>query len=296
MNGLPPAWALLLAASLEASQAPPVIETSVEMVSVDVSVLRDGRALTGLGAADFEVRDDGERRETELAATGELPLHVLLTMDVSASVAGSQLSRLQRAAKALLDELRPIDRAGMLSFSQELRLLAGTESSPRAASALLMRLTPGGGTALRDAAWAALQLAERVRGRCLVLLFSDAEDSASWLTGEAALAAARESNAVLHVIHTPAQGGGAHPAGAEFLARLAESTGGRLWSVASDDDPIPAVKRALAEMRSRYVLRFERPRSARVGWHRLEVRLKQAKAEVRARRGYFVPAAKAAAP
>jgi hypothetical protein len=41
-------------------------------------------------------------------------------------------------------------------------------------------------------------------------------------------------------------------------------------------------------MRHRYLLRFEPAAGAKPGWHRLEVRLRNASGEVQARPGYWV--------
>ena len=259
---------------------------SVEMVSVDVSVISEGRAVPGLSADRFDVRDEGARREVEMVAAGDAPLHVLLVLDASDSVGGERVKQLLRSAQAIFPDLRPADRVGLITFSEEVKLLADLESSPPAVRGLLARVQTGGGTSLRDAAWAALKRAETVRGRMLVLLFTDGQDTSSWLTEEAVLGLARESDSVIHVVSTAGRQDAlnADP----FLSRLAAITGGRLWEAADAEQQELAVRRALAEMRSRYVLRFERPRDARPGWHRLEVKLRGAKGDVLARRGYFI--------
>jgi len=287
---------LALAARAQA-QPPSVRGATVEMVFVDVSVIHEGRAVPGLTAERFEVRDEGARREVELVAAGETPLHVLIALDASDSVGGDRVRRLVQAARSLFPDLRMGDRAGLLTFSEEVRLLADVDSSPVAVRGLLERVQTGGGTSLRDAAWSALKRAERVRGRMLVLLFTDGTDTSSWLTEDAVLAMARESDCVVHVIHTGAPVQGRQRTADEledaaFLSRLAAISGGRLWESSEAQDLELAVRRALAEMRSRYVLRFERPPDARPGWHRLEVKLKGTKADVLARRGYFVPPAR----
>jgi VWFA-related protein len=290
------ALALSMGAAAAGAQDRLLAGATVEMVSVDVSVIRDGRAVPGLAADRFEVRDEGTRREAELVASGDLPLHVLLLMDVSESVEGERVQGLVRAAQSLFPDLRPGDRVGLVTFSEQVRLLAGLDSSPPAVKAMLGRVQPGGGTSLRDAAWSALKLTGQVRGRILVVLFTDGSDTSSWLSEDAVLAMARESDAVLHVLYTAAPSAasstaarGERMAERDFLTRLSEVTGGRLWDAGRDDDLGLNLRRALAEMRSRYVLRFERPPDARPGWHRLEVRLKGVKGDLLARRGYFVP-------
>jgi VWFA-related protein len=281
--------ALVLPAVARAQQAP-TLGATVEMVSVDVSVIREGRAVPGLAADQFEVKDEGERREVELVAAGETPLQVLLVLDASESVRGDRVKRLVSAAQALFPDLRPGDRMGLMTFSEEVRLLADVGSSPVAVRGMLARVHTGGGTSLHDAVWAALKRAETARGRTLVLLFTDGTDTSSWLTEDAVLGMARQSDSVVHVVHTGRERAGSEPVTDPFLSRLAAITGGRTWETGEAQDLELAVRRALAEMRSRYVLRFERPRDARPGWHRLEVKLKGPKADLLARRGYFVSA------
>ena len=277
------------------AQEVPQIRSAIEAVSVDVSVIRDGRAVEGLEAGDFEVRDDGKRRDVELVIAGKVPLHVLLVIDTSGSVERGQLEALRAAALALLRDLGPGDRAGVLTFSERVRLLGGIHNSPVAARALVARMETGGDTSLRDALWTALKLTEGALGRVLVLVFSDGVDTSSWLSQRAVLAAARESNAVVHVLYTAPEApvpGPSRPRTPDemFLSRVAAETGGRLWAATAEPGALDlAARRALAEMRSRYVLSFERPPGTQPGWHRLEVRLKGRRADVLARRGYFVP-------
>lgn len=259
----------------------------VDAVSVDVSVIRDGRAVPDLTADRFEVRDEGARRQVEVVAAGELPLQVVIALDASDSVGGEHVRRLLLAANALLPDLGANDRAALVTFSEEVHLLADVGSSPAAVRALLARVPTGGGTSLRDAAWAALKRAETVRGRTLVLLLTDGTDTSSWLAEAAVIEMARQADCVVHVVRAS----GGEPSDG-FLERLAAATGGRVWDTGQDQDLELAVRRALAEMRSRYVLRFDRPPDARPGWHRLEVKLKGVKADVLARRGYFLPAAR----
>jgi VWFA-related protein len=282
---------LALAPAARAQQLT-VTGATVEVVTVDVSVIRDGRAVAGLDAGQFEVRDEGVRREVELLASGDAPLQVLIALDASESVGGDRVRRLVEAAQALFPDLRADDRAGLLTFSEEVRLLADVGSSPRAVSALLGRVKTGGGTSLRDATWAALERARAARGRVLLLLLTDGTDTSSWLTEEAVLSLARQSDCVVHVVYTGQERAASEPPTSPFLSRLAAITGGRLWETGEAQDLELAVRRAVAEMRSRYVLRFERPADARPGWHRLEVKLKGAKGDLLARRGYFVPDAR----
>ena len=76
-----------------------------------------------------------------------------------------------------------------------------------------------------------------------------------------------------------------------FLERLAESSGGRTWSATSDRQLRELFTSALDEMRARYLLTYTPKGVARAGWHELKVRLRNGRADVTARPGYFVAAA-----
>jgi len=89
-----------------AARAQPVTVpgSSVEMVSVDVSVISEGRAVPGLSADRFDVRDEGARREVEMVAAGDAPLHVLLVLDASDSVGGERVKQLLHSAQAIFPD------------------------------------------------------------------------------------------------------------------------------------------------------------------------------------------------
>ena len=115
--------------------------------------------------------------------------------------------------------------------------------------------------------------------RALMLLFSDGFDTASFLTGEAVVDAAKRSNAVVHAVQFRPD---------PFLGRLAEITGGRTWSAQSDRQLEELFGRVLDEMRARYLLTYTPAGPQKPGWHQIKVSLKGARGDVIAKQGYFV--------
>jgi VWFA-related protein len=72
------------------------------------------------------------------------------------------------------------------------------------------------------------------------------------------------------------------------LTALANETGGEVWRADDDDALGRGFAAALAEVRSRYVLRFE-PTGGQSGeWREVKVRVKNGRGDVRARKGYRV--------
>jgi VWFA-related protein len=242
-------------------------------------------------------------QQVELAATESLPLLAVLAFDTSSSVAGEKLAALQAAGLAFLDGLKPQDEAALLAFRDEIEWLRGPTRDKALVKRGLESLRPRGATSLRDGLYAALTLPVS-EARMLVVLFSDGEDNVSWLDQRQVRAVAERSNALIHVVSwRPPSTGPAYPAAIDgpapplrepehwrSLREIAEVTGGRLWEADSPDRLRRAFAAIAQAMSHRYVLRYE-PRSVtRVGQHRLELRLRRVKGEVRARRGYWVGA------
>ena len=125
MSGLPARGCLALIVGLaalvpgtSAQQQPPRFAAGTAVVSIDVLVTRDGKPVTNLTAADFDVRDSGAAQPVQLNGIESVPVALLLALDTSASVRGPALDQLKDAAKAAVSGLRAGDQAALLTFSQ----------------------------------------------------------------------------------------------------------------------------------------------------------------------------------
>lgn len=259
----------------------PTFATKTQMVRVDVLVTSGGTPVEGLGVADFDVADSGVPQAVEVVVAEQLPLNVVLALDLSESVAGERLAHLTAASRGVLDGLRPGDQVALLSFSQFVRLDAALTSDPRGIRRALGDTWPGGDTSLVDAAYAAMVVGESDVGRALVIVFSDGVDTSSWLRPDAVLEVAKRSDAVVYGVSV--RGVTVSP----FLRDMAEQTGGRQFEVESTKDLAGAFAAILEEFRQRYVIGYA-PRDVPAGgWHPLTVRVKGQRATVRARPGYL---------
>jgi 3D (Asp-Asp-Asp) domain-containing protein len=75
-------------------------------VRVDVLVTDGRNPVTGLTAADFELRDNGVAQTINLVDTSVIPINAVLALDTSASTAGQRQKILVAAGEALLDGLK----------------------------------------------------------------------------------------------------------------------------------------------------------------------------------------------
>ncbi len=278
----PVGLALLLVASgdpLEAQRA--TFSAKTEAVRVDVLVTDNGRPVLGLKPTDFELLDNGVAQQIDHASFEQIPLNVILTLDMSDSVAGARLDHLRAAGRAFLTALKKEEQAALITFSHVVALGSNLTNDFERVRAVLEAAEPSGGTGLVDASFASIMLAESDVGRSLVLVFSDGLDTASWLLPKSVLDVARRSDAVVYGVTAGRLRRG------DFLRDLSELTGGQLYEVESTADLGPIFVGVLEEFRHRYLLSYSPRGVSTDGWHRLEVRVKRRGVTVKARPGYL---------
>jgi Ca-activated chloride channel family protein len=281
-------------------------------VRVDVLVTDGRQPVTGLTARDFQLKDDGVVQPIAEIDHEQLPLNLILVFDTSSSVAGARMRALVDAGQALVDQMRDGDRVAVVSFASRVRLLTPLTPSRQQVRGAFAALEALGATSLRDAAFAALALRGADPGRTLLLIFSDGNDTSSWLSSTQVIEAARRTDAVVYAVAVTRQrtitrlannapGWPGTTAGMQtvrqdsmevrragsFLEKLTRESGGRILYTASATDLRSAFTRTLAEFRDRYVLSYTPTGVGASGWHRLEVALEGKKGKVTARRGYF---------
>lgn len=256
-----------------------VFRSGVDGVVIPVSVRSGNKPVTGLTAADFELRDNGVLQSIQAVDTSG-PINVILALDVSASTDGQRQADLRRASEVLLSGLVAGDRAALTTFSHAVTARTKLTEDLGSVRASLGRIRPSGETAVLDGVFVALMTAQAQPGRSLLVLCTDGYDTSSWLTSGEAIEAAKRSNAVIYAV-TAADGG----AEAD-LRELTDITGGQTIKVASSRDLTATFQRVLSDFRSRYVLTFT-PRDVDPGGaHRLDVRVKRPNLTVKARPGY----------
>jgi VWFA-related protein len=273
---------MVIAAMLAAQAvAPPqtTFRSGVEIVELDVSVLRGGAPVAGLTARDFALTDNGVAQDVDSVTLEKLPLSVTLVLDASQSVAGDRLRHLVQAGEGLTAALRADDRAALITFSHVVDLKVPMTGDFQSIRTALGTMTGSGATSLRDAVHLALQLQPRDRSRPLMLLFTDGHDTSSWLSEDAVIDSARRSGVVIHAVRVESD---------SLLDRLTQVSGGRTWSATSDRQLQELFTKALDEMRARYLLTYTPHGVRQPGWHELKVKLKNGGGDVTARRGYFV--------
>ena len=272
--------ALLLPGSTHAFQQPS-FSTRTLAVRVDVLVTDGRNPVGGLAASDFELRDNGVAQTVALVDATDVPINAVLTLDTSASINGKRHTDLVDASQALLDGLKPVDRAALTTFNHAVVPRVELTSNFSLVRDELARIEPSGETSIMDGVYVALTTTLAQPGRCLVVVYTDGSDTRSWLLPEEVVEAAKRSNAVVYAV---AASDGRHTSSLEMLV---EATGGHTLRVTSSRDLRNAFRKILQEFRSRYILAYAPAGVPPGGFHRLEVRVKRSGLTVKARPGYI---------
>jgi Ca-activated chloride channel homolog len=255
--------------------------TKLEAVRVDALVTDKGQVVRGLQPRDFEVLDNRMAQQVDLVSFDEIPLNVILALDMSQSVSGERLVHLQNAGRALLGGLKSEDRAALLTFSHMVVLREELTHEISRVRAAIDEAEPLGETALIDGVHAAMVLEGSEAGRSLLIVFSDGIDTSSWLSPEKVLETAKRSDVVVYAVSVRGTGKD------QFLRDLADLTGGATVEIESTKDLSATFVHILEEFRHRYLVSFSPRGVTDEGWHRLEVRVKNRRVTVKARPGYF---------
>ncbi len=268
----------------------------VRLVELYVVVTdRDGRPVTGLSRNDFRLLQDG--REQEISGfddAGESPLLLGLAFDSSASMF-LKLPDVQKAARGLLaGSLSRKDRALLVDFDTEPRLVVGATGNLSQVSAGLRALHADGGSNLFEAVLFSLEQLGRLSGRRALIVYSDGigEGEKGY---RSCLRAARKSGLPVYLIVTNTRA--ARNAGGGLLAdfdsyaakleRLAAASGGRAYFVQPSQDLGGVYQEILRELRSQYLLTYYPRDASPEVWRKVGVELKKRGLRARTVSGYY---------
>lgn len=257
----------------------------VRLVELYVVVTdRDGRPVRGLGRDDFRLLQDG--REQAIAGfddAGELPLSLGLAFDSSASMF-LKLPDVREAARTLISGgLSRRDRALLVDFDTEPRLVTGMTGDLGAVSAGLDSLRADGNSDLFEAIVFALQQLRGADGRKALVVYSDGIGEGEQTSYRACLREARRANVPVYLIVTNYRAARAAAPGsgepldsyAERLDRLAAATGGRAFFVMPSQNPGEIYAEILRELRSQYLLTYYPREATQEVWRKVDVEVKK---------------------
>lgn len=267
----------------------------VRLVELFVVVTdKAGKPVRGLAREAFRVRQDGRSQAiAHFDDAGDLPLTMALAIDSSASMF-LKLPDVREAVASLLDGgLSARDRALLVDFDTEPRLVRPVTRDLGAVAASLGSLTPDGGTALWEAVAFTLDQLQRVNGRKALVVYSDGIQEDGRISYTEVLRRSRQSGIPIYLIIANPRaargedGGFLSEGPSAKLRRLAEATGGRVHFVVPDQDLSGVYGEILSELRSQYTLSFYPEEGATASaWRRVEVEVEGKGLTARTLSGY----------
>ena len=262
-----------------------VAATKAQAVSLSPIVLdRAGHYTTGLTKEDFSLTVDGKPHPIDTFDAVNSRLLFVLVLDVSASMA-PKLTGARAAALALLDALKPVDEASVLTFNSNVVGLTELATDRSRARRALVGARVSGETALYDATAFALRKLKERHERGAVVLFTDGADNRSRLSVEQVIEMAGASEAsifaVAQGVREDAQMGG-------FLRQMAQDTGGRAFFISSIRTLTRTFDEVVSELQHQYYLTFTPPPAPPRTWHEVKLRVRRSDLRVRVRKSYFL--------
>ncbi len=296
------------AGAAEADQAQGAVTTLkvvTRLVAISAVVKsKDGEPKTGLTKDDFVLKQDGKEVPIHYFSQGsDLPLTIALMVDTS----GSQRTFI--GDESLASDVffatmlgRKEDRAMLVEFGNSVRVLQGMTNSASALHLALSGLSPRaalvGGTLLNDAIYVVAKDAlAKETGRKAMVILTDGGDNGSQRTLAEAVEQAQRGDVQIYSILYSAWAGfsdsarrsGVDP-GQEALQKFSESTGGRVFTVSRTMGLREIFAEIAQELRLQYELGYTPPADTQPNsYHKLELKAKDKKLSVQARKGFFEP-------
>jgi len=270
---------------------------SVTEVNLVFTVTRGKHLVENLKPEDLEIRDNGKPpvRVTHFEAKTNLPLRLVLLIDVSDSVRAHFKFEQNSAAVFLKQVLRPGDAAMVVGFNQHVQLVQDPTSDMRLLSRGIKKLKPGGDTAVFDALSFAAHQLEQIQDdgpvRRVIVLLSDGQENSSrtslnsvtntTLYAEASVFSITSTQKVV------CEGNPICEQGETTLQSLSDSTGGEFLRAPIEGDLTSAFNKIRDELRKEYAMSYRPESNVPDGlFHRVTVFSRKG-TRVHCRKGYY---------
>jgi Ca-activated chloride channel homolog len=296
------------------------VRIETRLVNLNVKVVdAAGRPVTDLKSDDFEVYEDGVKRQITHFGAVTAPVNAVLLLDLGgATKKRRQLAR--DAAAGFIDALPAQDKIALGAFTRNLRMFTDFTSDRAGLKDLAKGLNPlEGGRAYYDAMLMAFEKIGSDSGhrKAMVVVTDGVDDSLAGGRGvdsgddvspngaaDELLERAYESDVTVYPIYLGAsrRGGsfdrvfsGYFPQKSndralayERLASLADETGGEIFGVNREEDLLEAYQRVASSLHVLYSLAYSPDKLEHNGeFRKVNVKIKREAAASKTRRGYY---------
>ncbi len=231
-----------------------VIDSACPSDRIIVSVIDfTGNPVTGLTAANFTLREAGNARTVSVSAVssgaGSGALSMAILIDTSGSISATDLTNEKAAAKQLVSQIGSGDQVAVYSFETTVKPVQDFTSDKVKLNTAIDSITGGNNTALYQAIQTASQAVGARSGRKAIVLMTDGEDSASSISIDQAIAAAKTAGVPVFPV-------GFGSANQTILTRIATETGG-FYSASSTSTNLQSILQSIGQViSSQYEIDF----------------------------------------
>ncbi len=235
-------------------------ELEIQFVELYTTVLdKQGRPVDGLTQGQFSVEEDGVRQKVaRFEKVQNLPIHVGILIDNSASMAGT-LSEVRKAALSFFRQaIKPKDRAAVITFNNFPHLAVELTNDRSALGSGLAGLVPEGRTALYDSVMFGLYYFTGAKGQRAILVLSDGRAESRRFDFEETLDYARRAGITVYSIGFRLSDFTAR----HKLTQLADETGGRSFFIRDISELTDIYGLIQRELRSQYLIAYQSSNTA----------------------------------
>src|SRR5581483_7483939 len=238
----------------------PTFKSNVNLVNVYVTVLdQQGSPVGGLTKDNFKLSEDGKPQTISLfSRESELPLSIVLAVDVSLSTKRDLKLELESARKFVHQIVRPQDALALFEFSEHVDQLTPFTASLQKIDNGISRVQGGAATALYDAVYLGSHALAKRQGRKVLVVITDGGDTMSQVGYQEALRAAQESEALVYsLIVVPVEADAGRDLGGEHaLIQMSNDTGGKHFYASGIAQLDRAFQEISDELRTQYLLAY----------------------------------------
>ena len=228
------------------------VNVDVVQVTVTVSDGR-GRFVRGIPRSAFHVAEDGKPQAISHFASEDVPLELVVGIDISGSMSPSMV-KLKAAVKEFLGAVPAKNLVTLLGFNDSIIPLSRKATDPADRIKAVDRLASWGSTALYDVVLRGIEMLGRQTGRKALIVFTDGEDQGSHATMGDVERRLQGSDVTLYMI---GQGRGVTlDSLKKIMERLSNPSGGRALFTDSIDELHAAFADLLDELSNQYLLGY----------------------------------------
>ena len=264
---------------------PPPVRASIEFTITDAE-----HRFVDIDVDDLIVVEHGVEQSIDTFHEAVNPVSIVLAIDASGSMK-KWADTAKAAASSFIDAIRPQDALGVLMFADASQLAVDLTTDRARAHAAISAYVPKGGTALYDAVGDSLARLQKVEGRRAIVVVTDGrdEDNAGTKPGSSRTFAEVEKlvqsgDAILFGI------GVGQNVDRDVLSTLAGESGGAAYFPEDISQLESEYRRIVENLRRRWIIGYESTDTSRDGsWRPVSIRMKDGRAVVHSRGGYFAP-------